>query len=130
MTKPEWDVEAASAMYNVEGWGGGYFAVNSAGNVICVIGEASGVPGNGTTSSPRSAGVRIGTIATDRGLELPAGKTSTMIAAAAAASSAEEHTTNQTSTRRRRRRVGGGSWRYRDIYRFGPSSAGTGALAG
>ncbi|MEO8439744.1 MAG: biosynthetic arginine decarboxylase [Spartobacteria bacterium] len=33
MAKNDWDVEAASAMYNVDGWGGGYFAVNPAGNV-------------------------------------------------------------------------------------------------
>jgi arginine decarboxylase len=33
MTKNDWDVEAASATYNVDGWGSGYFSVNSAGNV-------------------------------------------------------------------------------------------------
>jgi arginine decarboxylase len=33
-TKSEWDIEAAIATYNVEGWGNGYFSVNSAGNVI------------------------------------------------------------------------------------------------
>ena len=33
MTKGDWDVEAASATYNVEGWGDGYFSVNNAGNV-------------------------------------------------------------------------------------------------
>jgi arginine decarboxylase len=32
--KTEWDVEAAIATYNVEGWGGGYFTVNSSGNVV------------------------------------------------------------------------------------------------
>src|SRR5438128_12657300 len=31
--KSEWDVESAIATYNVEGWGNGYFTVNSAGNV-------------------------------------------------------------------------------------------------
>jgi arginine decarboxylase len=34
MTKPEWDIDAAIATYNVDAWGGGYFSVNSAGNVI------------------------------------------------------------------------------------------------
>ncbi len=33
MTKPEWDIDAAIATYNVEGWGDGYFSVNSTGNV-------------------------------------------------------------------------------------------------
>lgn len=33
MTKGDWDVEAAIATYNVDGWGDGYFSVNSAGNV-------------------------------------------------------------------------------------------------
>ena len=33
-TKPEWDVEAAIATYNVEGWGTGYFSINGAGNVV------------------------------------------------------------------------------------------------
>lgn len=31
--KTEWDVESAIAAYNVEGWGNGYFTVNSSGNV-------------------------------------------------------------------------------------------------
>jgi arginine decarboxylase len=31
--KTEWDVDAAIATYNVEGWGTGYFTVNPAGNV-------------------------------------------------------------------------------------------------
>jgi arginine decarboxylase len=31
--KTEWDVESAIATYNVDGWGGGYFTVNSSGNV-------------------------------------------------------------------------------------------------
>ncbi len=30
--KPEWDIEAAISTYNVDGWGGGYFTVNAAGN--------------------------------------------------------------------------------------------------
>jgi arginine decarboxylase len=34
MTKNDWDVDAASATYNVEGWGSGYFSINSAGNVL------------------------------------------------------------------------------------------------
>ena len=34
MTKTDWDVDAASATYNVDGWGSGYFSVNSAGNVV------------------------------------------------------------------------------------------------
>ena len=34
MTKNDWDVEAASATYNVDGWGSGYFSVNNAGNVV------------------------------------------------------------------------------------------------
>ena len=34
MTKNDWDVDAASATYNVDGWGSGYFSVNSAGNVV------------------------------------------------------------------------------------------------
>ena len=29
MTKNEWDVDAAIATYNVDGWGSGYFTVNS-----------------------------------------------------------------------------------------------------
>jgi Arginine decarboxylase (spermidine biosynthesis) len=29
----EWDIESAIATYNVEGWGEGYFTVNSSGNV-------------------------------------------------------------------------------------------------
>ncbi|CAN5529921.1 biosynthetic arginine decarboxylase [soil metagenome] len=33
MTKGDWDVEAAAALYNVDGWGDGYFSVNPAGNV-------------------------------------------------------------------------------------------------
>jgi arginine decarboxylase len=32
--KTEWDVEAAIATYNVEGWGSGYFTVNGSGNVV------------------------------------------------------------------------------------------------
>src|SRR5450432_2173784 len=31
--KTEWDVDAAISTYNVDGWGAGYFTVNSAGNV-------------------------------------------------------------------------------------------------
>ncbi len=31
--KTEWDVDAAIATYNVDGWGTGYFTVNAAGNV-------------------------------------------------------------------------------------------------
>ncbi len=31
--KNEWDLESAIATYNVEGWGNGYFNVNSSGNV-------------------------------------------------------------------------------------------------
>ena len=34
MAKNDWDVEAACATYNVDGWGSGYFSVNSAGNVV------------------------------------------------------------------------------------------------
>src|SRR3954463_14093126 len=30
--KNGWDVEAAISTYNVDGWGGGYFTVNAAGN--------------------------------------------------------------------------------------------------
>jgi arginine decarboxylase len=33
-TKAEWDVDAAISTYNVEHWGGGYFSVNAAGNVV------------------------------------------------------------------------------------------------
>ena len=32
--KNEWDVDAAIATYNVDGWGSGYFTINSAGNVV------------------------------------------------------------------------------------------------
>jgi arginine decarboxylase len=32
--KNEWDVDAAIATYNVDSWGGGYFTVNSEGNVV------------------------------------------------------------------------------------------------
>ena len=31
--KPDWDIESAIATYNVDGWGSGYFTVNSDGNV-------------------------------------------------------------------------------------------------
>src|SRR5213595_1509707 len=31
--KTEWDIESAITTYNVDGWGEGYFTVNSAGNV-------------------------------------------------------------------------------------------------
>src|SRR5207247_9901414 len=31
--KNEWDLESAINTYNVDGWGEGYFTVNSAGNV-------------------------------------------------------------------------------------------------
>lgn len=33
-TKNEWDIEAAIATYNVDRWGGGYFTINPAGNVV------------------------------------------------------------------------------------------------
>src|SRR5207302_10124118 len=32
--KPDWDIESAIATYNVDGWGSGYFTVNSDGNVV------------------------------------------------------------------------------------------------
>src|SRR6202790_5607416 len=32
--KNEWDVDAAIATYNVDGWGAGYFTVNEKGNVV------------------------------------------------------------------------------------------------
>src|SRR5215468_11675408 len=32
--KNEWDVDAAIATYNVDGWGSGYFTVNAEGNVV------------------------------------------------------------------------------------------------
>jgi arginine decarboxylase len=32
-TRPEWDIDAAIATYNVDGWGAGYFTVNPQGNV-------------------------------------------------------------------------------------------------
>lgn len=32
--KNEWDVDAAVATYNVDGWGGGYFSINEKGNVV------------------------------------------------------------------------------------------------
>src|SRR5437879_13317632 len=31
--KTEWDLESAVTTYNVDGWGEGYFTVNSSGNV-------------------------------------------------------------------------------------------------
>jgi arginine decarboxylase len=34
MTKPDWDIDAAIALYNVDAWGHGYFSVNSSGNVV------------------------------------------------------------------------------------------------
>jgi arginine decarboxylase len=34
MTKTDWDLEAANATYNVEGWGSGYFSINARGNVV------------------------------------------------------------------------------------------------
>lgn len=33
-TKPDWDIDAAISTYNVDAWGGGYFSINSAGNVV------------------------------------------------------------------------------------------------
>ncbi len=42
MTKNGWDVEAASATYNVDGWGSGYFSVNQAGNVAARPLQAAG----------------------------------------------------------------------------------------
>ena len=32
--KNEWDIDAAIATYNVDGWGSGYFSVNATGNVV------------------------------------------------------------------------------------------------
>ena len=32
--KNEWDIDAAIATYNVDAWGGGYFTVNTEGNVV------------------------------------------------------------------------------------------------
>ncbi|MFL6538857.1 MAG: arginine decarboxylase, partial [Chthoniobacterales bacterium] len=32
-TRPEWDVDAAIATYNIDGWGAGYFTINAQGNV-------------------------------------------------------------------------------------------------
>ena len=32
--KSEWDIEAAIATYNVDRWGGDYFTINEAGNVV------------------------------------------------------------------------------------------------
>src|SRR5450631_163416 len=32
--KNEWDVDAAIATYNVDGWGAGYFTINQKGNVV------------------------------------------------------------------------------------------------
>src|ERR1043166_8571289 len=43
--KTEWDLESAIATYNVDGWGEGYFTVNSSGNV-----EARPLEGNGGSS--------------------------------------------------------------------------------
>jgi arginine decarboxylase len=34
MTKNDWDLEAANATYNVDGWGTGYFSINPDGNVM------------------------------------------------------------------------------------------------
>src|SRR3954469_4461605 len=34
MTKNDWDLEAANAAYNVDGWGSGYFSINRDGNVM------------------------------------------------------------------------------------------------
>src|SRR5213595_2915 len=34
MTKNDWDLEAANATYNVDGWGTGYFSLNPDGNVM------------------------------------------------------------------------------------------------
>src|SRR6266403_5344282 len=34
MTKTDWDLEAANATYNVQGWGSGYFSINANGNVV------------------------------------------------------------------------------------------------
>src|SRR3954470_16767632 len=34
MTKNDWDLEAANATYNVDGWGSGYFSINRDGNVM------------------------------------------------------------------------------------------------
>ena len=32
--KNGWDVDAATATYNVDGWGTGYFSINEKGNVV------------------------------------------------------------------------------------------------
>src|SRR6266850_631688 len=40
--KNEWDVDAAIATYNVDGWGGGYFTVNPTGNVVARPLQANG----------------------------------------------------------------------------------------
>ena len=34
MTKNDWDLEAANATYNVDGWGTGYFSINADGNIV------------------------------------------------------------------------------------------------
>src|SRR4051812_11811435 len=31
---PDWSIDAARALYNIEGWGAGFFDVNDAGHVI------------------------------------------------------------------------------------------------
>ncbi|MGZ8494197.1 MAG: hypothetical protein ACXWZS_18485, partial [Gemmatirosa sp.] len=31
---PAWDVEAARALYNIEGWGAGFYDINAAGHVV------------------------------------------------------------------------------------------------
>ena len=31
---PNWSIDAARALYNIEGWGAGFFDINDAGHVI------------------------------------------------------------------------------------------------
>ena len=33
-TEPSWSIDAARAMYNIEGWGAGFFDINDSGHVI------------------------------------------------------------------------------------------------
>lgn len=40
--KNEWDLEAAVATYNVDGWGSGYFAINEKGNVLVQPAQENG----------------------------------------------------------------------------------------
>jgi arginine decarboxylase len=59
MTKNDWDLEAANATYNVEGWGTGYFSINADGNVVAkpLQGNGGAIPILEVVNEARSRGL-------------------------------------------------------------------------